>query len=286
MYHRTITTIFSSLLCLQLLLLSADTLPAAAMDQTDDIDTNRPSFMNSPLVVPRGSLQFENGTLYQHFQHGLTSYDIPETEVRIGLTKGTEFQMFVPDWILLHSTAARTIGLSNSSPGLTTIETQQGGTQTGVSDITEPGLKHQFGPFFKDLNVAIIAGVTPPTGRRLISRTGVQPVIRSPWTKALNKNWSICGMQSLLLVNSGRDVQWQNFWLLCRTFGTRTTAFTEYAGFYTHQSNPINIIHFGVVRKLNRNNQIDLHFGFGLNKTAPAAFIGTGYSFRFDQLAW
>src|SRR5271155_1934501 len=34
-----------------------------AMDQTDDIDTNRPSFMDSPLVVPKGRLQPENGAL-------------------------------------------------------------------------------------------------------------------------------------------------------------------------------------------------------------------------------
>lgn len=242
--------------------------PALALDRTDDIDTNRPSFMNSPLVVPRGSIQLENGALYQRFQHGRNFYDLPETEVRIGLTKRTEFQMFVPNWFLLHT----------QGPG--------GGTQNGVSDISEIGIKRQFGPFFNDLNVGFIGAVTPPTGRRLISGSGVQPVFRMPWTKGLGKNWSICGQQSLLVLNSGRIPNWQNFWLLCRTFGARTAVFTEYAGFYTRNNRPVNIIHFGVVRKLNRSNQIDVHFGFGLNKTAPAAFVGAGYSFRFDKLAW
>src|SRR5271163_3222427 len=73
-----------------------------AMDQTDDIDTNRPSFMDSPLVVPKGSLQLENGALFQHFQHGLSTYDMPETELRVGLLKSTEFQVFVPNYTLFH----------------------------------------------------------------------------------------------------------------------------------------------------------------------------------------
>ena len=58
----------------------------------------------------------------------------------------------------------------------------------------------------------------------------------------------------------------------------------EYAGFYTQDVRPINFMHFGAVRKLNKNNQVDIHFGFGLNKTAPSAFVGAGYSFRLDRL--
>jgi len=79
-------------------------------------------------------------------------------------------------------------------------------------------------------------------------------------------------------------VQWQNFWMLNRAFGARTSVFIEYAGFFTHHSTPSNIIHFGAVRKLNKNMQVDIQFGFGLNQTAPAAFVGTGYSFRLDRL--
>ena len=259
--------------------------PAAALTTSDDIDTNRPSFTSSPLVVPRGSLQLENGALYQHFQHGSNYVDASETEVRFGLTKRTEFQMFVPSWVLLNSNGGTATATSTARATAHVIETP-GGTQSGVSDITEAGVKHQFGPFFKDLNIGFIGGVTVPTGATFISGSGVQPVLRMPWNKALSKNWSLCGMQSLLVVHAGRDVQWQNFWLLCRALGPRTTVFTEYAGFYTHQFQPLNFAHFGVVRKLNRSNQLDLHFGFGLNKSAPAAFVGVGYSVRFDRLAW
>ena len=76
--------------------------PVWSMEKTDDIDTNRPSFMFSPMVLPKGSIQLENGTLYQHFDHGVTYYDIPETQVRVGLTERVEFEMFVPDFVLTH----------------------------------------------------------------------------------------------------------------------------------------------------------------------------------------
>jgi len=270
--------------------------PIFALGKDEDIDTNRPSFTDSPLVVPKGSLQFENGTLYSHFQHGRTSYDIPETEVRLGLLKHTEFQMFVPNWFLLHTVGSSTVGLSGN-PSVPVLEHMAGSTVNGVSDLGEAGFKQEIHLPIKGLNLAVIGGVNIPTGRPLISTRGPGPVIRAPWTKSLTKNWSAGGMQSIVLLDNGRDVQWQNFWLLCRAFGERTSAFVEYGGFYTRNSSyavaprssrrfilPANIMHFGLVRKLNKNNQVDLQFGFGLDRTAPAAFVGVGYSLRLDRL--
>lgn len=272
---------FRILLLTFLLFLMAS--PTHALTKDDDIDTNRPSFMDSPLVVPKFSLQVENGTLYQHFQHGVNYWDASETEVRVGLTDRTEFQMFVPNFVLLHTAPTTTAVLTNTNPESVQIQTKSALTQAGVSDLQEIGIKHQFGPYFKDLNVSVIAGVTPPTGARFISGSGTQPVFRMPWTKQLTKNWSCGGMQSYVLLNSGASSQYQNFNLIGRNIGSRTFVFAEYAGFYTRHSLPNNIAHFGVVRKLNRDDQIDLQFGFGLNRAAPAAFVGLGYSHRFDK---
>lgn len=270
--HRVVNSWFVMFILFALLLGAR---PAIALDKTDDIDTNRPSFMDSPLVVPKGSLQLENGTLYQHFQHGLNYYDIPETEVRLGLTKSTELQVYAPNYFIFHQQS------SPLSPG-------SSDNRAGVSDIQEAGFKHQLPSIIKDLNISIIGAVTVPTGRRLYSSGGVQPVFRAPWGYALNKNWSIMGMQSFLVINSGENPVWENFWMLNRTIGSRTSVFAEYGGFYTHGSVPssptVNLAHFGAVRKLNKNNQIDIQFGFGMNKAAPAAFVGVGYSVRFDRL--
>ncbi len=260
-------------------------LPSVALTSADDIDTNRPSFTDSPLVVPQASLELENGTMYQHSQHGKNYVDIPENEIRLGLTNSTEFQMFTPSWAFLNSPqSSSSVGLATSRPSFTNSQTP-GGFQTGITDLYEVGIKQAIKqPLFKDLNLAFIGGVNAPVGKQVFSSTGVQPVLRAPWSKPVYGSWSVSGMQSLIVINSGRDVQWQNFWLINKSFGSRTSIFIEYAGFITHHNSASNIIHFGIVRKLNAHNQIDLHFGFGLDKTAPATFVGTGYSFRFDHL--
>jgi hypothetical protein len=249
--------------------------PANALEKTDDIDTNRPSFMDSPLVLPRASIQAENGTLFQGFRKSAYQYDIPETEVRVGLSSHTELQMFTPNYNLLH-----TNGTSTSQ----------------VSDITEIGIKEQLGPilpnakdvpgFLRNYNLAVIVAATPPTGSSVISGTGTAGTLRFPWSKSIGKNYCIAGMQSLLLLNNGHTVEWQPDVLFGRNIGSRGFIFAEYGGFLTESQGIMNIAHFGGVRKLTRHQQVDMQFGFGMNHTSPIAFVGFGYSFRFDKFKW
>ncbi len=241
------------------------------MESSDDIDTNRPSFMFSPLVLPQASMQFENGTLYQGLSHRQWYYDISETQVRLGLTKQTEFSMFVPNFVL---------------------QRQPPNTLGGVSDLAEIGFKHQFlkfqsiksMPALKNLSLAAIIGVTPPTGASRISGTGTEGVVRMPWMYQINSKWAIGGMQSFLLNNSGRGPEWEPFMMISRGFTPRIGAFMEFGGFYQRGQSPQNILHWGAVWKLNRNNQLDSQWGCGLNESSPHAFVGIGYSFRFDKL--
>jgi len=238
---------------------------ALATDISDRIDTNRPSFMFSPLVVPRGSVQLENGTLFSGLRHGQWAYDIPETQVRVGLLKKTELQLFVPTFFL--------------SRGATSY-------QYRMSNLAEIGLKQQI-PIGSKINLAVIASVTPPTGATQLSGGGgTIPVIRVPYYYALNDKWSLCGMQSVAVLNRGRDPLYQPDVLICRTLNPQCGVFAEYGGTFTRHHNPINLIHFGGVYKVSHCQQIDGHFGFGLNENAPSAFVGCGYSLRFDQLHW
>jgi hypothetical protein len=239
---------------------------AQALEKSDDIDTNRPSFCQSALTVPDGSIQIENGTLYQHFQHGLTYFDVPENQVRLGLLKHTEFQMFTPNMVLFNQGAS---------------------TYAGTSGLGEVGFKKQIGPY-KNLTASVVAGAFIPTGSKLISGTSVQPVIRIPYSIQLNKKWAFCGMQSIVVSNSRGDIQYQPFVMLTRTVGSKAAVFGEYGGFFQQNVHAAaqQIAHFGGVYKVNRHNQVDLQFGFGMSKTAPAAFVGVGYSYRFDGLPW
>ncbi len=172
------------------------------MDKTEDIDTNRPSFMFSPLVVPKGSVQLENGGLYQHLQNGINYFDASETQVRLGLTKRAELQMFVPNYVHIH-------------------QSHTDDTVSGVSDLSEVGIKYQLGPI-KKVQLSVIPSVNIPTGSRDVSGRGVQGVLRAPWSYPLNSKWSIMGMQSILLLNAGRSVQYQPDLMLNRSIGNES----------------------------------------------------------------
>jgi Putative MetA-pathway of phenol degradation len=249
--------------------------PAVAMEQSEDIDTNRPSFMDSPLVLPKGSAQFENGTEFNGFRGRKWVFDGPETEVRVGIGKRVELQAFTPNTNLLGSAHA---------------------FQSRVSDLTEVGVKVQLGPLLADrksvpvwmrnYNLSVILAVSPPTGSPRVSTTGAGTggIVRLPWSRSIGKNWSIGGMQSLLLINHGQDLQYQPDVLVGRNIGARASIFAEYGGFFTQGTAPQNMIHFGGVKKLTQHQQIDMHFGFGMNRAAPIAFVGIGYSFRLDHL--
>jgi hypothetical protein len=166
------------------------------------------------------------------------------------------------------------------------LERNSNSTFGRVSDLSEIGIKQVLPSPSAKLNVSFIGGVSAPTGSPIISNGGTIPVMRMPYTYAINDKWGFCGMQSLLVLNKGADVQWQPDALICRNIGSKTTIFMEYGGFITHHHNPVHIIHFGAVYKITHCQQLDSQFGFGMNESAPSAFVGAGYSVRFDQLHW
>jgi len=70
---------------------------AACPVADDAIATDRPSIANSSAVVPAGSAQFENGVSFSRRQ-GTSTYDQPETRVRLGLGACTEILLDLPDF--------------------------------------------------------------------------------------------------------------------------------------------------------------------------------------------
>jgi hypothetical protein len=114
------------------------------------------------------------------------------------------------------------------------------------------------------------------------------PVFRLPYTIQLSPNWAFCGMQSIVVTQPHGNIQYQPFVMFTRALGSRASAFVEYAGFFQQNSHAPgqSIAHFGGVYKITKHNQVDIQWGFGMSKTAPAAFVGVGYSYRFDGLPW
>jgi hypothetical protein len=71
--------------------------PAAPAATPVVINTDRPAFADSSVVVPKGGLQIENG-FQETTLSGQSGFDLPETQLRFGLGDKTELRFSVPDY--------------------------------------------------------------------------------------------------------------------------------------------------------------------------------------------
>src|SRR5712692_9927121 len=63
-----------------------------------EIVTDRPDITESSIVIPRGSLQLENGLTWTN-DHGQQTLDLSETLLRFGTFDRTELRIVVPNYV-------------------------------------------------------------------------------------------------------------------------------------------------------------------------------------------
>ena len=227
-----------------------------------EIVTDRPDVTESSIVVPKGSLQVENGATWTT-DHGSQTLDLSESLIRLGFLTRTEFRLVVPNYL----------------GGIT------GPDVSGFCDIAL-GVKQQMGPLTGGFDLSVIIAVSLPTGGSQVSSHGYDPFIKFPWSKELKSGWSIGGMQSLFWNTDGnrRNGDWEPTFYLEKEITKPWDAFVEYAGDFSQRGGPREIAHFGTAYRLTSKQQVDFHFGFGVSDAAPRRFFAVGYSFRFDKL--
>jgi hypothetical protein len=227
-----------------------------------EIVTDRPDVTESSIVVPKGSLQIENGTTWTS-NHGSQTFDLSESLIRFGIAPRTEFRIVAPNYLG---------GIS-------------GPDATGFGDIAL-GMKEQLGPLRGGFDLAVILALSLPTGASRVSSRGYDPFIKFPWSKELKGGWSMGGMQSLFSNTEGskRNGVWESTFYIEREIKRNWDAFTEYAGDFAQKGGPKEIAHFGAAYRPDPRQQVDFHFGFGVSRSAPAHFFAVGYSFRIDKL--
>ena len=158
------------------------------------IATDRPQITSSSIVVPCGSLQFENG-FQETGNGGKRTFDLPETAVRFGIASKTELRFAAPDYFFNDDTAS---AFAN-----------------GFGDLSI-GFKQQLGPTPGGFDVSLIPSVSVPTGANLISSHSYDPTVQLPWSRSLTKNWTASGMFSLMWLTEGaqRNLTGQSYVLL------------------------------------------------------------------------
>jgi hypothetical protein len=226
----------------------------------DSISTDRPAVAASSVVVPWGSFQFENGFLMTTGQ-GQRIFDGPETALRFGVADNTELRFSVPDYFY-----------------------DSNGAGTGFGDISI-GMKRQLGPA-AGFDVSVIVFVSLPTGAHAVSSHGYDPGVQLPWSRKLSDNWTAAGQLAVYFPTQtgGRKVTGETTFLLDRQLTKPMDAFVEYADDFPERGGPRHLLHFGVAYKIAAQQQLDVHFGWGLSTAAVDHIIGVGYSFRFQAL--
>ena len=238
-------------------------LPALADCATiaDPIDTDRPDTPDDSPTVPPGSLQIETGTGVSR-SGGVTSLDLPETRLRLGLSACTELLLDLPDY-------SRVLGHGPH----------------GFGDVA-PGIKHQFEGLPEPFQLWAAAGVALPTGSQQIAGRGAQPYIQLPASVDLTEALTLAA-QYLVTFHPG-DVETAPEHQASLDLEADITAdlglFVEYTGTYRHGAAPSNTADLGATYRLTETRQVDFRVGKGLNGAAPDWYFTVGYSLRFDQL--
>jgi len=250
---------------LLLVALGAFTLRANAQrcgaDAQSTIATDRPQVTNSSIVVPCGSLQFENG-FQETGNGGKRSFDFSETSIRLGIAHKTELRFGVPDYFRNDDTGA---GFAN-----------------GFGDFNI-GFKQQLGPAH-GFDLSLVPSISLPTGTNAISSHGYDAALQLPWSHSLTKNWTAAGQLAVMwpTENGRHNLTGQADVYFDRQLTPPWDAYVEYSGDFPQRGGPQHTIDFGTAYKPSPHQQLDLHCGFGLSSAAPGHTIGIGYSFRFQ----
>lgn len=231
---------------------------AAGDGGSTPIATDRPSVTDSSLVVPLGSLQFENG-FTNTVNQGQSVWDGSETLLRLSVASKTELRLDAPNYFSPQFSPA---GFGDS--GL--------------------GIKQQLGPTPGGFDLSVVLSLSLPTGANAISSHGYDPSVQLPWSLALSSKWTAAGMLSVYWPTEGgrRNVTGETTFLIDRTLFSRWDAFAEYAGDFPELGAPRHLLHFGTSFRPTPHQQVDLHGGIGPSAATLEHFIGVGYSFRWQ----
>jgi len=233
----------------------------ARAQDTSPIVTDRPDVTESAIVVPRGSVQAENGLTWA-LQDGQQTVSGTESLLRLGIGPRFELRFGLPDYFLNVSSGRRPHGFNDSFVGF----------------------KQQLGPLPGKIELSVIVATSFPTGTSGVTTHGVDPFVKLPWSRELQSGWSVGGMQSFFWAteNERRNPTWESTFYLEKAVREPWAAFVEYAGDYSRFESARQIMHVGTMYRVGRRHQLDAHIGFGLTPSAPTHFVAFGYSFRLD----
>jgi hypothetical protein len=188
--------------------------------------------------------------------------DGAETLLRVGVANCTELDIQLPTYFY----------------------SMNGQASSGFDDVVV-SFKRQL-PDFYGFVTAAAGGLAFPSGSNDVSDRGYDPYIQGSWSRDIGGGWGAAGMFTLAWLTSGSATNrtFQSTFEVQRDLTPSAGSFLEYVGDYPDHLRPAQAIDAGATWQVAVRQQVDVHFGFGLNSASPDHFFGFGYSFRLNGL--
>ncbi len=157
-------------------------------DCTEIMDlADRPSVIDSACATPYRHVLIESNFIVQQLNaHAGTQYNLPNTEVRIGLPSNTEFMVLMPNYI--QQTTAPKSG------------------STGVF----AGVKHSIN-YSEQWLFAIIGNINIPSGSYDYGNLGWGGLVNGITTYNINSKWSLSGMLGISELSDSQSLHGRYF---------------------------------------------------------------------------
>ena len=222
------------------------------------IETDRPDFIESSVVVPRHYWQLENGMLYAR-TGALSVVRGTESLLRVGLTDRLEWRL-----------------------GLPNVEWERGPGALGAGHgDAYAGIKWQVGPV-GDWEFAVIPGLSLPVGASGRTSGAWDPELKLTFARDLPGGFDLAGMVAGALPTEAgvRTSTLQPALAVGRELLPGVRLFVEWVGAYQRDRESGHLAHTGIAWRATNHLQLDVHAGRRVAGDFPDAFVAFGLSFR------
>jgi hypothetical protein len=228
------------------------------------INAERPGFSTSPQPLPFGHLQIEGGYQFTHDDHEelLEDHTAPLLLMRVGLLRNLEFQL---GWA-----------------GYSLVEVD-GDTDLDANDMTIALKTKVFDQRSGLPTVGLLGLLSLPAGTGDATSDAVDPSVGLLWTYDLPGAPGLFGTTLFSSLTEDED----RFFQTAVAVGVGTPligplgTFLEYYGFFRDDRGPSHNLDGGFTYLVDRNLQLDINAGVGLNERADDLFIGGGFAKRW-----
>jgi hypothetical protein len=246
-----------------------------AQSQEPELNTDRPSFTQSPTVVPRGTLQIEAGLQYQQSksdQFKTKEYLYPEALFRVGLLDWAELRLHT-DYKKEHQHPLG-VGTEPAEPDERGFEQVQLGAKLHLYD--GKGAIPAIG---------FLGNVTLPVGPEEFRPPHAAP---EGWLLFENKLSEKVELEYNAGYRKRKDQEEYRGEAIYSVSGNveltdKLTVFGEFFGLKPKAAAAENTVDAGLMLLLRPNLQWDLIGGAGVSQEAPQWFAGTGLTWRIPR---